>query len=99
MSDSSNRNYNSPFRLQVMVRETKLENSKVPLWGRVTIKHDEIDALVSWLREQRPDDYGCTDIPLKGWWKESGSGEYISAVSEPRESDKGKPSGMKGRMR
>ena len=101
MSDSSKRNFNPPFSVQVMVRQTKIENSKIPLWGRVTIKHSEIEELVSWLRAQGPDRYGCTDIPLNGWWKQSDSGEYISAVAEPREqaaSTEGKPSGIRGRM-
>ena len=101
MSDSSKRNFNPPFSLQVMVRPTKIENSKIPLWGRVTVKHEEIDELVAWLRSQGPDRYGCTDIPLNGWWKQSDGGEYISAVAEPREqvsSNEGKSSGMKGRM-
>ena len=101
MSDSSKRNFNPPFSLQVMVRQTKIENSKIPLWGRVTVKHSEIEELVNWLRSQGPDRYGCTDIPLNGWWKQSDSGEYISAVAEPREqvsSSEGKFSGMKGRL-
>ena len=101
MSDSFKRNFNPPFSLQVMVRQTKIENSKIPLWGRVTVKHDEIDELVAWLRSQSPDRWGCTDIPLNGWWKHSDGGEYISAVAEPREqaaSNGGKSSGMKGRM-
>ena len=85
-----------------MVRQTKIENSKIPLWGRVTVKHSEIEELVNWLRSQGPDRYGCTDIQLNGWWKTDQRGdEYISAVAEPREqvsSNEGKSSGMKGRL-
>ena len=102
MSDSSQRNFTSPFTLKVMVRETKIENSKTPLWGRVTIKHSEIEELVSWLREQGPDEWGCTDIPLRGWYRKDRREEgYISAVADaPQEvtSKEGKPSGIKGRL-
>lgn len=66
-------------------KDTK--NEKIDYSGKATIKADQVDALIAYLKSASPNQYGDIELRIAGWNKQSKSGTgYISAVaSTPRQ--------------
>lgn len=83
MTDSAK--FIPPFTLEVQVRESTKGSSKIPYFGHVKVKHENVQALIDWFAEQEPDQFNFVELPLRGWDRETVSSQYISAVAEPRD--------------
>ena len=85
-----------PFTIQgVLFQAQPYDDGNMPSWsafGSLKFKSDEIEAFCTWLKAQKPDDYGAIEVPLKTWQKTSKQGlVYMSISARPKQQQQAPP--------